>query len=114
MAETEPVAGGRFAGLGDALKLGLLVTLGVAVAAGLLGAIIAWAAGGNVSAAIAITYYILGSILFIVGMFPTGGFSMIRGTMTRRRPIGSGPKPLMLLGVILIGLGAVADFTRPF
>jgi hypothetical protein len=114
VAKPEQVAESRFAGLGDALKIGLLVALAVAVGVGGLAAIIAWAAGRNVSGAIAITYYIVGCILVIVGMFPTGGFSMIRGTITRRRPTGTGPKPAMLLGLILIGLGAVADFTRPF
>ena len=110
MSEPEPVAPSRFEGLGQALRIGLLVAAAVAVGVGLLGALIAWAADGHLSSTIALTYYFVGSILFIAGMFPTGGFSLIRGTITRRKPTGSGPKPLMLLGLLLIGLGVLADF----
>jgi hypothetical protein len=112
VSEPEPVAESRFAGLGPALRIGLLVAAAVAAGVGLLGALIAWAADRNFSSTMALTYYFFGCILFIVGMFPSGGFSMIRGTITRRKPTGSGPKPLMLLGVILIGLGVLADFSR--
>jgi hypothetical protein len=112
VSEQEPVAESRFAGLGPALRLGLLITAAVAAGVGLLGALIAWAADRNFSSTMALTYYFFGCILFIVGMFPSGGFSMIRGTITRRKPTGSGPKPLMLLGLILIGLGVLADFSR--
>jgi hypothetical protein len=114
VAEQEPVGQSRFAGLGEALRVALLVAVAVALAVGLLGAIIAWAADRHLSSTIALTYYIVGCLLFIVGMFPTGGFSMVHGTITRRRPTGSGAKPVTLLGVVLIGLGVVADFTRPF
>ena len=114
MPEPEPTVESRFAGLGEALRLSLLIAAGVVVALGLLGAIIAWAADRHVSSTIAGTYYIVGSILFLVGMFPSGGFSLVRGTMTRRRPIGSRMDPTFLLGLVLIGLGVVAAVTRPF
>jgi hypothetical protein len=112
VSEQEPVAESRFAGLGPALRIAALVALAVAVGVGLLGALIAWAADRNYSSTMALTYYFFGCVLFIVGMFPTGGFSMIRGTITRRKPTGAGPKPLMLLGIVLIGLGVIADFSR--
>jgi hypothetical protein len=112
VSEPEPAAPSRFAGLGEALKVGLLVAAGVAAGVGLVGALIAWAADRHFSSTMALTYYFVGSILFMVGMFPSGGFSMIRGTITRRKPTGAGPKALMLLGLILIGLGVLADFSR--
>jgi hypothetical protein len=112
VSEPEPVAESRFAGLGPALRIALLVAAGVAAGVGLLGALIAWAADRHFSSTIALTYYFFGCILFMIGMFPTGGFSMIRGTITRRKPTGSGPKPMMVLGLILIGLGVLADFSR--
>jgi hypothetical protein len=112
VSEPEPAAQSRFAGLGEALRVALLVTAGVVAGVGLIGALIAWAADRNFAPTMALAYYFVGSILFIVGIFPSGGFSMIRGTITRRKPTGAGPKPLMLLGLILIGLGVVADFAR--
>jgi hypothetical protein len=42
-------------------------------------------------------------------MFPTGGYSMIRGTITRRRPMGSRQEPIFLLGIVLIVLGIIVD-----
>ena len=112
MPEPQPAAEGRFAGLGEVLKIGGLVAVGVAVGVGLIGALIALIAGRNYSSTIALSYYLVGCVLFIVGMFPSGGFSMIKGTITRRKPIGAGPKPMMLLGLLLIGLGVIADFSR--
>ena len=67
-----------------------------------------------INTAIAATYYVVGSILFLLGMFPTGGFSMIRGTISRRRPTGSRQEPVFLLGVILIALGILVDVVNPF
>ena len=112
MSEPEPVAESRFAGLGEALKIGGLIAIGVGVGVGLIGALIALAADRNYSSSIALSYYLVGCVLFIVGMFPSGGFSMIKGTITRRKPTGAGPKPLLLLGLFLIGLGVIADFSR--
>jgi hypothetical protein len=112
VSEPEPAAQSRLAGLGEALRVGMLIAAGVAAGVGLLGALIAWAADRHFATTIALSYYLVGCILFIVGVFPTGGFSMIRGTITRRKPTGAGPKPLMLLGLILIGLGVLADFSR--
>jgi hypothetical protein len=112
VSEPEPVAESRFAGLGESLKIGGLIAVGVAVGVGLLGALIALIGDRNYSSTIALSYYLVGCILFIVGMFPSGGFSMIKGTITRRKPTGAGPKPLLLLGLLLIGLGVLADFSR--
>jgi hypothetical protein len=44
-------------------------------------------------------------------MFPTGGYSMIRGTITRRKPTGSRQEPVFLIGIVLIALGIVVDLT---
>jgi hypothetical protein len=54
-------------------------------------------------------------VVFLVGSFPTGGFSLLRGR-TRRRPTGGAPfaVPSMLLGVILIGIGVAFDLFKPF
>jgi hypothetical protein len=112
VSEPEPVAESRFAGLGESLKIGGLIAVSVAVGVGLLGALIALVADKNYSSTIALSYYLVGCVLFIIGMFPSGGFSMIKGTITRRKPTGAGPKPLMLLGLLLIGLGVLADFSR--
>ena len=89
--------------------------LGSVVAVGLIGATIAWARGRGINSSIALSYYFVGSVLFLVGSFPTGGFSMMRGR-TRRRPTGGGAfaVPSMLLGAILIGLGVTFDIVQPF
>jgi hypothetical protein len=112
VSEPEPVAESRFAGLGESLKIGGLVAVGVAAGVGLIGVLIALIGDRNYSSTIALSYYLVGCVLFIVGMFPSGGFSMIKGTITRRKPTGAGPKPLLLLGLLLIGLGVLADFSR--
>jgi hypothetical protein len=90
-------------------------TLASIVVVGLVGAAIAWARGRSVDSSIALAYYFVGSIVFLVGSFPTGGFSLIRGR-TRRRPIGGGEfaAPSMLLGILLIGVGVAVDLTHPF
>ena len=90
-------------------------TLGSIVAVGLIGALIAWARGRGINSSIALSYYFVGSVVFLVGSFPTGGFSLLRGR-TRRRPTGGGPfaLPSMLLGVILIGIGVAFDIVKPF
>jgi hypothetical protein len=110
----QPPEVGRWVGMGEAIKRMLIGTIAAAVGLGGLAAVIAWATGHGVSGTIAAVYYIVGSILFLVGMFPTGGYSMIRGTLTRRRPIGARQEPVFLLGLVLIGLGVIADLTRPF
>jgi hypothetical protein len=91
------------------------VVAGVLVLVGLIGAATAWIRGGNVSSAMAIAYYFVGGIVFLVGSFPTGGFSLLRGR-TRRRPTGGGAMAAesMLLGALLIGIGVLLDVTRPF
>jgi hypothetical protein len=81
-----------------------------AIAVGLLGAVIGWASSRvTISTGVAATYYVVGSILFLLGMFPTGGFSMLRGTITRRRPTGARQEPVFLLGIVLIVLGIIVD-----
>jgi hypothetical protein len=90
-------------------------TLGSILVVGLVGAAVAWIRGRGVNASIALAYYFVGGIVFLVGSFPTGGFSLARGR-TRRRPMGGGAfaGPSMLLGVLLIGVGVLVDFTKPF
>jgi hypothetical protein len=90
------------------LEIGLF-SLAFAVGIGLLATVIALISGRNVSSTIALSYYLVGSLLFLIGAYPTGGFSVIRGKSTRRRPMGSRQEPLFLSGVVLIGLGVLAD-----
>jgi hypothetical protein len=59
-------------------------------------------------------YYLVGAGLFLIGMFPTGGFSMIRGTITRRKPTGARQEAQFLMGLALIAVGVLFDLTRPF
>ena len=113
MSTPQPPEVGPWVGMGEALKRMAIGTVAAAVALGLLGAIIAWATGHGVSGTIAAVYYVSGSLLFLVGMFPTGGYSVIRGTITRRRPIGARQEPVFLLGIVLIGLGVVFDLASP-
>jgi hypothetical protein len=97
------------------LRLAAAAAVGAILFVGLIGAVIAWARGSSFSSSMALAYYFVGSIVFLVGSFPTGGFSLIRGR-SRRRPTGGGPfaAPSMLLGVLLIGFGVVLDVTHPF
>jgi hypothetical protein len=105
-----PAPTSRWTELGEVLKRIVLGALAGAVAVGLLGAVIGWASSRvSISTGIAAAYYLVGSILFLLGMFPTGGFSMIRGTLTRRRPTGSRQEPIFLLGIVLIVLGIIVD-----
>jgi hypothetical protein len=106
----------RWSDIADVITRLLVATAGAAVALGLLAAIIAWATGRDVSRTMAATYYIVGCVLFLVGTFPTGGFSLMRGTVTRRSPIGASTRqdPVYLAGILLIGVGVVVDVFRPF
>jgi hypothetical protein len=92
-----------------------LGALGSVVGVGLIGAAVAWARGRGINTSIALAYYFVGSLVFLVGSFPTGGFSLARGR-SRRRPTGGGPFaiPSMLLGALLIGLGVAFDIAQPF
>jgi hypothetical protein len=99
----------RWTGLGGALTRFGLGCAGLAVGLGMLAGVIALATGHGVAATIAIAYYIVGCLLFLIGTFPSGGFSLVRGTMTRRRPTGAREEPFFLFGIVLIGLGIVAD-----
>jgi hypothetical protein len=89
--------------------------VGSVVAVGLIGAVIAWARGRGINSSIALSYYFVGSVVFLVGSFPSGGFSLVRGR-TPRRPTGGGAYavPSMLLGAILIGIGVAFDIMQPF
>jgi hypothetical protein len=109
-----PAGAGRWAGLGEVVRRMVIGTVSAAVAVGSLGALIGWGAHRGASTGLAAGYYIVGSILFLLGMFPSGGFSLVRGTLSRRRPTGSRQEPVFLLGLVLIALGVVADLTRPF
>jgi len=90
-------------------------TVGSIVLVGLVGALVAWIRGRSVDPSMALAYYFVGGIVFLVGSFPTGGFSLTRGR-TKRRPTGGGAfaGPSMLLGALLIGVGVLVDFTHPF
>jgi len=80
-----------------------------------VGALVAAIRGRGLNTSMALAYYFVGGIVFLVGSFPTGGFSLARGK-TRRRPMGGGAfaAPSMLLGALLIGAGVLIDFTHPF
>jgi hypothetical protein len=114
VSEPTPPEVGRWTGMGEALARFALQTLGLAVVIALLGGLVGWATGHSVSGGIAGACYLVGAGLFLIGMFPTGGFSMIRGTITRRKPTGSRQEAQFLMGLLLIGLGVVFDLTRPF
>jgi hypothetical protein len=90
-------------------------TVGSILLVGLIGATVAWIRGRGINSSVALAYYFVGGIVFLVGSFPTGGFSLARGR-TRRRPTGGGAfaGPSMLLGALLIGVGVLVDFTHPF
>jgi hypothetical protein len=100
--------------MGEALGRFALQTVAAAVVVCLLGAAVAWGTGRNIAGGIAGACYIVGAVLFLVGMFPTGGFSMIRGTLTRRKPTGARQEAHFLVGLILIAVGVLFDLTRPF
>ncbi len=98
--------------MGEVVRRIVIATVATAVAVGALGAIVGWATGRGVWPIVAAAYYIVGCLLFLIGMFPSGGFSMVRGTLTRRRPTGARQEPIFLLGLVLIALGVVVDITR--
>jgi len=99
----------RWTGLGAALTRFGLACAGVAAGLAAVAVVIAIVTGHSVSATIAVAYYIVGCLLFLIGTFPTGGFSLLRGTMTQRRPTGFRGEPIFLFGIVLIGLGIIAD-----
>lgn len=91
-------------------------TVGSILLVGLVGAVVSWWRGHGINSSIALAYYFVGSIVFLAGGFPTGGFSLVRGRKTRRKPTGGGvfALPSMFLGGLLIGIGVLVDLTRPF
>jgi hypothetical protein len=100
--------------MGEALGRFALQTVAAVVVVGAVGALVALASGHDAAGGMAGAYYIVGALLFLVGMFPTGGFSMIRGTITRRKPMGSRQEAPFLMGLLLIAVGVLFDLTRPF
>ena len=100
--------------MGEALARLAVACAATAVGVGALGAIVAAATGHEVASGMAGAYYLIGTLLFLIGMFPTGGFSMIRGTITRRKPTGSRQEPVFIIGLVLIVIGVIVDVTRPF
>ena len=107
MGEREASGGSPALVLGGAAAAVLLV--------GVVGALVAWIRGSGVSSSMALAYYFVGAVVFLVGSFPTGGFSLLRGK-TRRRPTGGGAMATqsMLMGALLLGVGVVLDLTHPF
>jgi hypothetical protein len=105
----ETVAASRWAGLGPALTRLGLGCAALAVGLGALAAVIALATDHGIAATIAVAYYIGGCLLFLIGTFPTGGFSLLRGRMTQRRPTGVRGEPIFIFGIVLIALGVIAD-----
>ena len=100
--------------MGEVIRRIVIATVATAAGVGLLGAIVGWTTGRSVWSMIAAAYYIVGCLLFLIGLFPSGGFSMVRGTLTRRRPTGARQEPIFLLGLVLIAVGIVIDLARPF
>ena len=98
--------------IGELAKRMVVATAGAVVAVGLLGALAGWATGRGTVTIMAAAYYVIGCLLFLIGMFPGGGFNMFRGTLTRRRPTGSRQEPIFLLGLVLIAVGILVDFIR--
>jgi hypothetical protein len=113
MSEPGLPGAGRWVGTGDAAKRLLLVTTASAVAVGAAGALVAWAADRGTARTVATAYYLAGSLLFLVGVAPSGGYSLLRGTLTRRRPTGSRNVLIIVVGVALFALGLLVDLTRP-
>jgi hypothetical protein len=95
--------------MGEALGRFALATAATAAAVGALGALIAWATGHGIAAGVTGAYYVIGSLLFLVGTFPTGGFSFIRGTNTRRKPVGARQEPVFAIGIVLVAIGVAVD-----
>jgi hypothetical protein len=109
VSNEEPPAGSRWTGLGPALARFGLACAALAIGLGVLAAVIALVTDHQVSATIAVAYYIVGTLLFLIGTFPTGGFSLLRGTVTQRRPTGVRGEPIFIFGIVLIALGVIAD-----
>ena len=114
MTVPTPPPVGRWTGMGEALGRLALASVAAAIGVGAIGAIVALVTGHDAAGGMAVAYYLIGTALFLVGTFPSGGFSMIRGTITRRRPTGARQEPVFLIGLALIALGVLLDLTRPF
>jgi hypothetical protein len=106
---SEQPAPSRWTGLGEALLRFALVCVASAIALGVIASVFALLTGHGVTTTISVAYYLVGCLLFLIGVYPTGGFSLVRGTMTRRRPIGAREEPIFLVGVVLVALGVIID-----
>jgi hypothetical protein len=97
------------------VRMFVYVLAGGIVVAGLLGGLLVLLRG-KTNTSIAVAYYILGSLIVLAGSFPTGGIAVLRSRTTQRRPTGATgyALPSMLLGAVLIGLGALVDVYKPF
>jgi hypothetical protein len=100
--------------MGEALGRFTLQTLAATAAVCALGALVSVGTGHDIAGGIAGACYLVGAGLFLLGMFPSGGFSMIRGTLSRRKPTGARQEAHFLMGLIMIGVGVLFDLTRPF
>ena len=105
---SEPQAS-RWTGLGAALTRIALACAGLAVGLAVVAVVIALATHHRIATTLSVTYYIVGCLLFLIGTFPTGGFSLLRGTMTQRKPTGIRGEPIFLFGLVLLVLGVIAD-----
>jgi hypothetical protein len=98
------------------IPLWIGVAIGLVVVIGAIGAIVAFARGGNVAQSIAVAYYVVGCVVLLVGSFPSGGFTRFSSRRGPRVPIGGGglALPSVFAGALLIGLGVLFDVTHPF
>ena len=106
---SEQPAPSRWTGLGEALLRFALACAAAAAALAGVTAAFATITGHRIFGSIAVAYYLVGCVLFLVGVFPTGGFSLVRGTMTQRRPMGARQEPIFLVGLVLVALGVLLD-----
>ena len=103
-------------GRGRELRTTATAALALIVVVGLIGAVVALIRGHSVSGGMALAYYLVGAVVILAGNAPRGGFSVLRGRWSQRRPIGGGGYALegIAVGLLLMGLGVLLDVTRPF
>ena len=101
---------------GHGLRTTAAAVVGLIGIVGLIGAVVALVRGRSVSGGMALGYYLVGSVGILAGSAPRGGFSVLRGRWSQRRPTGSGSYALegIVVGVLLIAVGVLLDLTRPF
>ena len=69
----------RWTGLGPALARFGLACAGLAIGLGVVAAVVALATDHRVPATIAAVYYIVGTLLFVIGTFPQAAFRFSAG-----------------------------------